>query len=55
MRYSIEPRNRVYVKGYGFLLFAKNMGTHATNIAKNFSDEYSQKLIDTAKKSATDA
>ena len=48
MRYSIEPRNRVYVKGYGFLLFAKN-------IAKNFSNKYSQKLIDTAKKSATDA
>ena len=23
MRYSIEPRNRIYVKGYGFLSFAK--------------------------------
>ena len=27
MRYSIEPRNRIHVKGYGFLSFAKNMGT----------------------------
>ena len=27
-RYSIQPRDRVYVKGYGFLSFAKNMGEH---------------------------
>ena len=25
MCYSIEPRGRRYVKGYGFLSFAKNM------------------------------
>ena len=25
MRYSIEPRDRIYVKVYGFLSFAKNM------------------------------
>ena len=25
MRYSIEPRDRIYVKGYGFLSFARNM------------------------------
>ena len=31
MRYSIEPRNRIYVKGYGFLSFAKNMGKSLTN------------------------
>ena len=48
MRYSIEPRDRIYVKGYGFLSFAKNMGAHLNN-------KYSQKLIDTAKKSTTDA
>ena len=48
MRYSIEPRDRLYVKGYGFLSFAKNMG-------KNFSNKYSQKLLDIAKKSTTDA
>ena len=48
MRYSIEPRDRRYVKGYGFLSFAKNIG-------KNISNKYSQKLVDTAKKSAADA
>ena len=26
MPYSIEPRGRTYVKGYGFLYFAKNIG-----------------------------
>ena len=26
MRYSIELRDRIYVKGYGFLSFAKNIG-----------------------------
>ena len=48
MRYSIEPRDRIYLKGYGFLSFAKNMG-------KNLSNKYSQNLFDTAKKSTTDA
>ena len=48
MRYRVEPRDRIYVKGYGFLSFAKNIG-------KNLSNKYSQKNIDTAKKSATDA
>ena len=54
MRYSIEPRERRYVKGYGFLSFARNIGTHAAKVAKNMSNKYSQKLVDTAKKSATD-
>ena len=48
MRYSIEPRDRIYVKGYGFLSFAKNMG-------KSLSNKYDQKLLDSAKKSTTDA
>ena len=43
MRYSTELRDRIYVKGYGFLSFAKNMG-------KNLSDKYGQKLLDSAKK-----
>ena len=55
MRYSIEPRDRIYVKGYGFLSFARNMGTHTTKAAKTLSNKYSQKLFDTAKKSTTDA
>ena len=53
MRYAIEPRERRYVKGYGFLSFARNLGTHATKVAKNLNNEYSQKLADSAKKSAT--
>ena len=48
MRNSIEFRDRRYVKGYGFLSFAKNIG-------KNISNKYSQKLVDSVKKSATDA
>ena len=55
MRYSIEPRDRIYVKGYGFLSFAKNIGTHATKVAKNLSNKYNQKVIDSAKISITDA
>ena len=54
MRHSIEPRERRYVKGYGFFSFAKNMGTHATKVAKNLNKKYGQKLVDTDKKSATD-
>ena len=48
MRYSIEPIYRIYVKGYWFLSFAKNIG-------KNLSNKYGQKLLDSAKKSTTDA
>ena len=55
MRYSIEPRERRYVKRYGFLSFARNIGTHAAKFAENMSNKYSQELVDTAKKSATDA
>ena len=52
MRNSIEPKERRYVKGYDFLSFARNIGTHATKGAKNMSNKYSQKLVDSAKKSA---
>ena len=31
------------------------MGTHATKVAKNFCNKHSQKLLDGAKKSTTDA
>ena len=48
MHYSIEPRERRYVKGYGFSSFAKNIG-------KNLSNKYGQKFVDCAKKSATNA
>ena len=55
MRYWIESRDRIYLKGYRFLSFAKNMGTYATKVAKNLSNKYVQKLFDSAKKSTTDA
>ena len=48
MRYSIEPKDRMFVKGYGFLSFAKDM-------SKNLSNKYSQKLLNRAKKFTTDA
>ena len=48
MRYSIEPRDRIYVKGYGFLSFAKKMG-------KSLRNKYGQKTLGSAKKSTTDA
>ena len=54
MLYSIEHRERIYIKGYDFLSFARNIGTHATKVAKNMSNKYSQKFVDTAKKFATD-
>ena len=31
MRYSIEPKDRIYVKGHGFLSFAKNIGKNLNN------------------------
>ena len=43
MRYSIEPKDRIYVKGYGFLSFSKNIG-------KDLSNKYGQKFLDSAKK-----
>ena len=48
MRYTIELRYRIHVKGYGFMSFVKNIGKHVSN-------KYSQKVIDRDKKSATDA
>ena len=44
MRYSTEPRFRKYVKGYGFLSFARKLG-----------DKYGEKLMDTATKTGIDA
>ena len=42
MHYSIEPRERRYVKGYGFLSFARNFG-----------NKYVKKLMNTAIKTGT--
>ena len=57
MRYSIETRNRILLKSYGFLPFAKSMGKISINldISKNLNGKYRQNLHDDAKNSATDA
>ena len=39
VRYSIEPRTRIFVKGYGFLSFARNL-----------FDQYGKKLWDVTTK-----
>ena len=44
MRNSIEPKDKLYLKEYGSLSFAKNMDKHLSN-------KYSQKLLESAKKS----
>ena len=43
MRHSLEPEYRKYVKGYGFLSFARNFG-----------GKYGKKLTDTAIKTGKD-
>ena len=41
MRYSVQPRDRISVKGYWFLYFAKHMGKNiGKNISKNLSGKY---------------
>ena len=44
MRYSLEPKYRKYVQGYGFFSFARKCG-----------DKYGKKLMDTAIKAGIDA
>ena len=44
MRYSIKTSDRIFVKRYGFLSYAKNNGI-------NVSGKYSQNVFDNAKKS----
>ena len=52
MHYSIQPKGKIFIKGYRFLSFAKNI---AKIISKNVSGKYNQKLLDHVKQSATDA
>ena len=55
-RNSVQPRDRIFVKVYRFLSFAKNTGKNiGKDISKNVSGKYSQKLLDRAKQYATDA
>ena len=62
MRYSIEPRERRYIKGHGFLSFARNFGNKygkklmntAMKTGANFNSKYGKKLTDTAIKTGKD-
>ena len=62
MRYSLKPKYRRYVQGYGSLSFARKFGNKygkkfintatktGINSAKNFGDKCGKKIMDTTKK-----
>ena len=50
--YSVQPRDCIFIKGYGLLSLARNRGN---KISKNLSIIRSQKLLDQRKQPATDA
>ena len=55
-RCLVQPRDRIFVKSYGFLSFAKNIGkNNSKNISKSLNSKYHQKLLDHGKQSAIDA
>ena len=51
-RYSVWPRDRIFIKSCEFLSFPRNMGK---NIIKKSSSKYSQKLLHHDKQSAKNA
>ena len=62
MRHSLEPEYRKYVKGYGFLSFARNFGNKygkklintAIKTGTNFNSKYGKNFTDTAIKTGKD-
>ena len=62
MRHPLEPKYRKYIKGYGFLSFARNFGDKygkklmntAVKTGTNFNSKYSKKLTDTAVETSKD-
>ena len=58
-RYSVQSTDIhqiIFVKGYESLSFAKSRGKNiGINISKNFIVKYSQKLLNHARQSETDA
>ena len=62
MRYSLEPKYRKHVQGYGFFSFTRKFGDKygkklmntttktGINAAKKSGDKYGKNLMDTAKK-----
>ena len=56
MLYSFQSGDDIFIKGYGFLYFAKNMVKNVgSNVSKILSDTHSQKPFEHARESATDA
>ena len=53
MHYSVQPRDWIFVKGYGFFCLLQKIWV-TKNISKNLSGKYIKKLLDHAKQSATD-
>ena len=48
--YSVQNRYWIFVKGYGFLSYSKNMGKNISkDISKNLSGRYSKELFDYTK------
>ena len=59
MRYSLEPTYRSYVKGYGFLTFAKKFGDKYGKTLMNTTkkvgiSKYGKKIIDATKKQGSE-
>ena len=49
MRYSVQPRDQIFAKGYGFFSFVKSIGKNiGKNVSKNLTDRYNQKFLDHA-------
>ena len=54
--YSVQPRNQIFAKEYGFSSFARNISKNVgKKISKKWCSKYSEKLLDHAKQSVTDA
>ena len=59
MRYSLEPTYKRYVKGYGFLSFARKFGDEYGKKLMNTetkvgTSKYGKKIIDTTKKQGSE-
>ena len=48
--YSVQPRDQIFVNGYGFFSFAKNMGKNiGKDMSTDLSGKYCQKILDHSK------
>ena len=46
IRYSVESKDRIFVKGYGYLSFVKNMSkNNGKNKSKILSSKYSSGML----------